>query len=152
MDRSSYKDLIYLLRERDKLCHLSLCRMRPTKNCLRYGFCTSTEVSLEVQIEEGKVWPYPQQSSSYPAWSQNYTEIVDEFVHKPPWYFRSLKHTSSVCYLPYWCCRREVVERGLAHKQGLWQPPDIHPAVEIEEQLQLPTGHQSEVRQTTKGK
>ena len=59
---------------------------------------------------------------------------------------------SSVCYLPYSYCRREVVVRGLAHKQGLWQPPDIHLVVEIEEQLELPTGDQSEVRQTTKRK
>ena len=74
--RLSYNGLIYLLRKMDKLCHLSLCRIRPTKNCLRYEPCTSTEVSLEVQIEEGKVWPYPQQSSSHPAWSQNCTDFV----------------------------------------------------------------------------
>ena len=74
--RLSYNGLIYLLRKMDKLCHLSLCRIRPTKNCLQYEPCTSTEVSLEVQIEEGKVWPYPRQSSSHPAWSQNCTDFV----------------------------------------------------------------------------
>ena len=74
--RLSYNGLIYLLRKMDKLCHLSLCRIRPTKNCLQYEPCTSTEVSLEVQIEEGKVWPYPRQSSSHSAWNQNCTDFV----------------------------------------------------------------------------